>query len=99
MKFQYYNINPIVVSAGSGPHSTLLQRSAEKHGFSLGSNVDPAGVKIQSQKHDHGKVDVKEDLMKKFTHIIQEQKGRKRRSTEEDSGSLPRKQPFVHVEV
>merc|ERR1712126_317121 len=83
-------------SSSSGPHSTLLQRSAGKHGFSLGSNVDPT---LQYQKHDHSKVDPKEDLLKKFTDIIQKQKERKKRSTEEETDQLARKKPYVHVEV
>jgi len=79
-----------------GPKSILLQRSADIHGFREDlDTIQGQGASVKSSEKK-GKVQVVERLVDMLG------KNRKRRSSEDqnqDLSSLPRKQPFAHVDL
>jgi len=81
-----------------GPKSILLQRSADIHGFS----EDLDAIQGQGQGAS-GKSSEKKEKMQVVERLVDMLgKNRKRRSSEDqnqDLSSLPRKQPFAHVDL
>ena len=93
--------NLIVVDAG--PHSTLLQRSAEIHGVQELAGGQGHGHHHAHHSHHDAMEGKKNKVMKKLVDAVEKSK-RKRRDTDSDqrtgsSSSLPRKQPLVHVDL
>ena len=93
--------NLIVVDAG--PHSTLLQRSAEIHGVQELAGGHGHGHHHAHHSHHDAMEGKKNKVMKKLVDAVEKSK-RKRRDTDSDqrtgsSPSLPRKQPLVHVDL
>ena len=93
--------NLIVVDAG--PHSTLLQRSAEIHGVQESAGGHGHGHHHAHHSHHDAMEGKKNKVMKKLVDAVEKSK-RKRRDTDSDqrtgsSPSLPRKQPLVHVDL